>query len=131
VTPSGGGAEWYPDYIAACNERRFDDLDRYVDPAVGGEQPGRDAYVAGLRAVVTAFPDYRWVIEQVVATADMLAVRLTASGTHIGAFRGVPPTGRRISTQELAMYRIAGGRIVHCWGDLGSTVRDELVSGSG
>ena len=46
-----------------------------------------------------------------------------------GTFHGIAATGRAIRTQELVIYRVADGRIAECWGDLGSTVRDELVSG--
>jgi predicted ester cyclase len=42
----------------------------------------------------------------------------------------MPATGRVIRTQELVIYRTADGKIVECWGDLGSTVRDELTSGT-
>ena len=34
------------------------------------------------------------------------------------------------SVQELVIYRVADGRIAECWGDLDSTVRDELTSGA-
>jgi hypothetical protein len=30
----------------------------------------------------------------------------------------------------LVIYRTVDGKIVECWGDLGSTVRDELTSGT-
>ena len=36
-------------------------------------------------------------------------------------------TGRTISVRELAMYRFEDGRIAECWGDLGSSVRDQLI----
>jgi predicted ester cyclase len=32
-----------------------------------------------------------------------------------GSAFGVPATGRRVSTQEFAFYRIQGGRIVEVW----------------
>ncbi|WP_432570148.1 ester cyclase [Kineococcus sp. SYSU DK005] len=49
---------------------------------------------------------------------DAIAARLTGRGTHTGPFSGIAPTGRRLSTQELVIYRVADGKIVHCWGDL-------------
>ncbi len=64
-----------------------------------------------------------------VVEGTSLAARLTGAGTHRGEFRGVAPTGRTVRTQELVMYELADGRIVRCWGDLGTTVRDALVSG--
>ena len=46
-----------------------------------------------------------------------------------GTFREIPATGRAIEIQELAIYETEGGKITHCWGDLGAVVRDHLVSG--
>lgn len=44
--------------------------------------------------------------------------RFTASGTHQGTLRGVPPTGKRIVMAEMGIFRIAGGKIVEKWGSL-------------
>ncbi|MDQ3786142.1 MAG: ester cyclase [Actinomycetota bacterium] len=57
------------------------------------------------------------------------ASSLTGTGTPTGTFLDVPATGQAISTRELAMYRIDGGKIVECWGDLDSSVRDRLTWG--
>jgi predicted ester cyclase len=78
---------------------------------------------------VEAFPDYRWDLQQVLVEDRWIAARLLGSGTHTGHFRGVAATGRLIRTQELVMYRVRDGKIVQCWGDLHTTVRDELTSG--
>jgi len=34
---------------------------------------------------------------------------------------GTTPAGRSVSTQEFALYHVAGGRIVEVWGDLDRT----------
>ncbi len=56
------------------------------------------------------------------------ATSTASQGTHTGAFVGIAPTGRRISTQELVIYRFADGKIVQCWGDLFPVVRDALTA---
>ncbi len=122
---------FYRRYIAVCNAHRFTDLGEFVgeDVQVNDAPTGVDQYAAGLRAVVDAFPDYHWDLRQLVVDGDCLAARLTGTGTHTGTFLDVPATGRAIEVRELAMYRIAGGKIVECWGDLGSSVRDRLTWG--
>ena len=57
------GRDFYRRCPACCNERRFADLAEFVDPEVriNGTDQGFDPYVAGLRAMVEPFPDYRWV----------------------------------------------------------------------
>ena len=64
------------------------------DVALGMPLHGRDALKAAAQTYMTAFPDLR--IEETSSTlaAPRLAQELTITGTHRGAFLGVPPTGR-------------------------------------
>jgi predicted ester cyclase len=45
-----------------------------------------------------------------------LAAHFIDTGTHVGTFRDVPPTGRRVQTKEFALYRIADSKIAEFWG---------------
>jgi len=120
----------YERYLARCNEHRFEQLGEFVSEQVSGSGPvdGLAAYIDGVKAVCTAFPDYHWELQELVVEEDMIAARLIGQGTHTGSFSGIAPTGRKVSTQELVMYRIADGKIVHCWGDLFPVVRDALMA---
>lgn len=120
----------YSRYLERCNEHRFDELVEFVADDVGGWTRDLSNYIAGCREIVIGFPDYEWNLKNAIVEGDWLAARLWGNGTHAGTFRGLVPTGRRIRTQELVMYRFADGKISECWGDLHTTVRDELVSGS-
>ena len=119
----------YERYLTRCNEHRFDQLEEFVSEQVSGSGPvdGLAAYIDGVKAVCTAFPDYHWQLQDVVVEEDTIAARLIGQGTHTGPFGGIAPTGRRISTQELVIYRIADGKIICCWGDLFPVVRDALT----
>jgi predicted ester cyclase len=121
---------FYGRYLKRCNEHRFDELGEFVADDVNGPTQGLSRYIAGLHAVVEAFPDYQWDLQRVLVDGQWLAARLYGTGTHTGPFRGIEATGRVIRTQELVIYRIVDGKILECWGDLGSTVRDELTSGT-
>ncbi|MCE3277612.1 MAG: hypothetical protein K0R13_3467 [Propionibacteriaceae bacterium] len=121
---------FYSRYLKRCNEHRFDELGEFVADDVNGPTKGLSRYIAGLRAVIEAFPDYQWELQHLLVDGQGLAARLSGTGTHTGPFRGIAATGRVIRTQELVIYRIGDNKIVDCWGDLGSTVRDELTSGS-
>jgi predicted ester cyclase len=121
---------FYARYLMRCNEHRFDELGEFVADDVNGPTGGLSRYIAGLRAVSQGFADYQWDLQQLLVDNQWLAARLYGSGTHTGTFRGVAPTGRRIRTQELVIYRVSDTKIVESWGDLGSTVRDELTSGT-
>jgi steroid delta-isomerase-like uncharacterized protein len=64
------------------------------DVAFGMPLHGRDALKAAAQAYMTAFPDLR--IDETSSTLapPRLAQELTISGTHLGEFLGIPPTGR-------------------------------------
>jgi len=120
---------FYRRYLARCNEHRFEGLGEFVAEGVrvNDAPEGLDQYIGGLRAVVEAFPDYRWDLRQLVVDGDWLGARLIDTGTHTRTFLDVPATGRVISVQELAMYRVDGGKIVEAWGDLGSAVYERIT----
>jgi predicted ester cyclase len=120
----------YERYLVCCNDHRFDQLGEFVVEQVSGSgaADGLAAYIDRLKDVSTAFPDYRWELQQLVVEQDTIAARLIGQGTHTGPFGGIAPTGRRISTQELVIYRFADGKIVQCWGDLFPVVRDALTA---
>ncbi len=120
----------YRRYLEICNQHRFEELGEFVATDVGGSAKGLTGYIAGCADVVAAFPDYRWSLQYAFVDRDWLAARLIGTGTQLGTFRGIPPTRRIISTQELALYRFADGKIAECWGDLHTSVRDALVSGT-
>jgi predicted ester cyclase len=123
-------AALYERYLTCCNEHRLDQLGEFVSEQVRGSGAidGLAGYIDGVKAVCTAFPDYRWELQELVVEGDTIAARLIGQGTHTGPFDGIAPTGRRIRTQELVIYRFADGKIVRCWGDLFPVVRDALTA---
>ena len=70
----------------------------------------------------TAFPDLHFEIEELVAEGDVVAGRLTMSGTHEGPLMGTPPTGRSVRQEHMHFVRFEDGKAVEHWG-----VRDDLV----
>jgi predicted ester cyclase len=108
---------FYRRYNQRCNDHRFDLLGDYVAEGVevNGEVQGLRAYVAGLRAVVRAFPDYRWNLRHLLVDGPWIAAHFLDTGTHRGTFLEIPATGRTITIQEFATYRVDAGRIVEVW----------------
>ena len=66
-------------------------------------------------ALHNAFPDLHFTIEDQIAEGDRVVTRWTATGTHTGAFQGIPPTGTRFKLSGIDIDRIAGGKVVECW----------------
>jgi steroid delta-isomerase-like uncharacterized protein len=68
-----------------------------------------------LDTITKAFPDLHHDIKDMVAEGDKVAVRLNVTGTHKGEFQGKPPTGRKLSLDEMAFLTIIDGRITEGW----------------
>jgi steroid delta-isomerase-like uncharacterized protein len=62
------------------------------------------------------YPDMVVTIDGQVAEGDIVVTWYTMQGTHLGAFRGMPPTKQRIKLQGVNVQRIENGRIVEWWG---------------
>jgi predicted ester cyclase len=60
----------------------------------------------------TAFPDFHFTIENLVAEGDEVVARFTMSGTYTGSVMGSTPTGKAFSVRGLTYYRLANGKIV-------------------
>ena len=66
---------------------------------------------------LNAFPDTRMEIVELIAENDTVVGRFRCSGTHLGPWRGRPPTGRRFErVDEVYIYRVRDGRISEAWG---------------
>jgi predicted ester cyclase len=45
-----------------------------------------------------------------------VVTRWTARGTHEGEYHGIPPSGKEVTFAEVAIYRMADGKIAEQWG---------------
>ncbi|POX54779.1 ester cyclase [Streptomyces sp. Ru71] len=97
-------------------------IDEVVDPGLVFHAPvptgvsGVQALKQVWRVLLTAFPDLRVEIEDVVTQGDKAVYRNTVTGTHLGEYRGLAPTGRSVRYAEMFIVRLAGGRIAEIWG---------------
>ena len=83
------------------------------------DMKGREAYKQFMLGLREAFRDYKETVEDVIASGDLVATRVTMTGTMTGAMRGakgtIPPTGNRLNTPCAVFFRIAEGKIVEVW----------------
>jgi steroid delta-isomerase-like uncharacterized protein len=68
-----------------------------------------------LAGVTNAFPDLHHEIVDMVAEGDKVAVHLNVTGTHKGEFQGIPPTGKKLSLDEMGFITIIDGKITEGW----------------
>lgn len=76
-----------------------------------GQGPGLEGLKDILRAMRAGFPDIVFAIEEQVAEGDKVASRFEWSGTHTGAFLGIPATGRPVRVWGIVIDRLVDGRI--------------------
>lgn len=62
-----------------------------------------------------ALSEIEFTIEDVIAEADRVAVRVTSAATQTGEFHGMPGSGRRYSIGEIHIFRIVEGKITEHW----------------
>jgi steroid delta-isomerase-like uncharacterized protein len=76
-----------------------------------GQGPGLDGLKDILRAMRAGFPDIVFSIQEQVAEHDKVASRFEWTGTHRGAFLGIPATGRSVRVWGIVIDRLENGRI--------------------
>jgi C-1 hydroxylase len=82
---------------------------------------GFDKVLTIVSDFMTAFPDLKFEIDDLVADGDRVASRMTARATHTGEYMGMPATGRSVTCSVFGIARVADGKLVEHWG-----VTDEL-----
>lgn len=100
---------------------------RFVEEAVNGGQDelvdelftseaaafARDWFGAFRRS----FPDLRMDLVELIGEGESVVGRFTCSATHLGDWRGHPPTRRRFEdVDEVYFFTFAGDRIAAVWG---------------
>ena len=88
-----------PDYVA--DYRPYKPLRR-----------GHAAIREMVQGAYATFPDYHEQLEQMVAEGDTVAVRLTITGTQLGWWGVVAPTGKKVRFEEMLILRIVDGKVV-------------------
>ena len=102
------------------NGRNLDLLDEVAtsDYVEHNPLPGQRTGIAGIRdrytMVLTAF-DPHFTIDDVIAEGDKVVLRWTNSGTHVGEFLGMPPTGRSYRIPGVEIWRVENGKLAEHW----------------
>ncbi len=104
-------------FVEAYNERKLDLIADFVAPDYldHTNKVGRDGLRRLFDVGLTAFPDWHETIEDIVAEGDKVWVRLSYTGTHTGQFMGLSPTGKKITSKAVDIYRIANGKLSEYW----------------
>jgi steroid delta-isomerase-like uncharacterized protein len=108
------------DRISAGDVAGFGDL--VADDLVEHEEvPGLPTTKAGMLEyfglLLSAFPDLRMEVEDLIAAGDKTVARVRVSATHKGEFMGVPATGEQVEIQLIDIMRFdEDGLVCEHWG---------------
>jgi predicted ester cyclase len=93
------------------NERNPDVLD---DVAEGSFARRARRWVSPFRS---SFPDFEMEIVNLVEEGDVVVAHFRCSGTHLGDWLGIAPTGRRFEqVDEVYVFRVRNGRLASASG---------------
>ena len=103
------------------NGRRFEAIDElYASDYVADYRPyaplriGRDSVRGMVERAWQTMPDYHEELLAMVAEDDTVAVHLRISGTQLGAWGPIPPTGRRLEFEEMIILTFNdSGQVAH------------------
>ena len=97
-------------YEHVLNGRNLDDVGEYFENEQLAERIRRGCF-----SYFRSFPDLHCAIDDLIAEGDKVFCRSTMTGTHDGEYKGIPATGRHISSESAEVFRIADGRFAGYW----------------
>jgi len=100
-------------FIEAYNKRNIDSLDEFVAPDYV-DHTNNIQGLEGLKQLMNmgliGVPDWHETIEDIIAEGDKVWIRAKSTGTHTGEFMGIAPTGKKLTTEMVDIYRIVNGK---------------------
>jgi steroid delta-isomerase-like uncharacterized protein len=97
-------------------------IDELVAPDVEFHAPvpmgvdGAQALKLVWSMLLRAYPDIHVTVEDLIAEGDKVVSRNTVTGTNLGEYRGMAPTGKSVTYNEIFIFRVADGRVAEIWG---------------
>lgn len=73
---------------------------------------GREAFVGQVTGFGKLIPDLKWDIKEVLVDGNRIIVRSEASGTPVGPFFGVAPTGKSFRIMTIDIHTIKDGKAI-------------------
>src|SRR5215472_5680454 len=99
--------------------RTFGRTARYDDEPWDGHYIGHEGVRSYYESLLKALPDLRIEVQQRYASNDAVVVEVIITGHHLGAWRGLPPTGRPVRFPLCGIFafddddRLAGEKIYY------------------
>jgi steroid delta-isomerase-like uncharacterized protein len=116
-------------YGEVWNQGKLDVLDELLDqhyinhtPSVPNPPAGPGGLKPIVAAIRRAFPDLYYEIKDIVVNDSMAVARVVMTGTQRDSLFNLPPTGKKITVNQMNFEKVRNGKIVGHW-----RVTDELT----
>ena len=116
-------------YTEVWNQGKLEVLDELLDKKYLNHTPSTPnppAGPGGLKPIVAAirkaFPDLHYEIKEVIVNDSMAVARVVMTGTQVNQLFDLPPTGKKITVNQVTIEKIRQGKIIEHW-----RVTDELT----
>ena len=118
-------------WLAAADAGDLDAFDEYLHPDVVVHAPlglstrGIDEERAVWRAALSAMPDLRHDVQEVVSEGSSTAARVIVTGTIVRSFAGVGPSDRPFRLDQVVFAHVRDGKAEEVWevADVGVLLR--------
>jgi steroid delta-isomerase-like uncharacterized protein len=114
--------------LEAFNQGKLEVIDEVIaeNSIDHGELPpgmrvGKEGVKQLVKALRSAFPDFKITIDRQVAEGDLVVQHVTTTGTMKGEFAGMPASGKAATWEAIHITRIKDGKVVEHW-----QVQDQL-----
>lgn len=106
------------------NQRRLETIDELLAPDAvaydlagpGATVRGRDAFRAAAQAVLAAFGELHFTVEDIFGVEDRVAIRLSLRLKHTGPLGDLSPTGNVAeNVPVMCMLEVRDGKIMGAW----------------
>lgn len=112
-------------FVSAVNSHNWDSLRvllvphfiRHSDAGGAPDVCSAEELITYLKNEYVTFPDAEETLVDPVAEGERVAARSRFRGTQVGPMGSYPPTGKVLSANYLAIYRLEGGRIAEAWAE--------------
>ena len=97
-------------------------IDELVEPdatirtPLPGDATGAEVLKHVWAVLLRAFPDLHLTVEDLIGEEDKVVARIVVTGTHLGEYMGMEPTGKSIAYDEIFIFRFVAGRVAQTWG---------------
>jgi predicted ester cyclase len=90
--------------------------DATIRTPLPGDATGAEVLKQVWAVLLRAFPNLHLTVEDLIGEEDKVVARIVVTGTHLGEYMGMEPTGKSIAYDEIFIFRFANGRVVETWG---------------